>query len=161
MLSTIEGIGRTVLGFEATLVRRISMAGEANAEADGRKYKAKWEEDRWQYTSGKFFNKKVMALDTRYIGHVVRETEDKILVFGDGDDRYHISKNWHTVSVSLNVLIGPRSTKSSGIIREVRLNSIHAFYSVSTAKDTVFSLMLKYILLSPKSSNKKRYCSER
>ena len=32
MLSTIEGIGRTVLGFEATLVRRISMAGEANAE---------------------------------------------------------------------------------------------------------------------------------
>ena len=34
-----------------------------------------------------------MALDTPHIGRVVRETEDKILVFGDGDDRYHISKN--------------------------------------------------------------------
>lgn len=35
-------------------------------------------------TMGKYFNRGVMALDTPYIGHVVRETFDKILVFGEG-----------------------------------------------------------------------------
>ena len=40
--------------------------------------------------SGKYFNKGVMALDTPHIGHVVRETDDKIVVFGDHDYRYDI-----------------------------------------------------------------------
>ncbi|MEW5840246.1 hypothetical protein [Nitrososphaera sp.] len=43
-------------------------------------------------TSGKYFNKGVSAKDRPYIGHVVRETEDKIVVFGDGDERYDILK---------------------------------------------------------------------
>jgi hypothetical protein len=34
-------------------------------------------------TFGKYFNKGVMAMDTPHIGHVVRETDDKIVVFGD------------------------------------------------------------------------------
>jgi hypothetical protein len=34
-------------------------------------------------TTGKFFNRGVMALDSPYIGHVIRETEDKIVVFGE------------------------------------------------------------------------------
>jgi hypothetical protein len=33
-------------------------------------------------TSGKYFNKGVKALDAPDIGHVVRETPDKIVVFG-------------------------------------------------------------------------------
>ncbi|HXG06113.1 MAG TPA: hypothetical protein VNI77_02165 [Nitrososphaera sp.] len=40
--------------------------------------------------SGKYFNKGVKALDSPHIGHVVRETDDTIVVFGGGDDRYDI-----------------------------------------------------------------------
>ena len=40
--------------------------------------------------SGKYFNKGVKALDAPHVGHVVRETTDKIVVFGEGDDRYDI-----------------------------------------------------------------------
>jgi len=39
-------------------------------------------------TTGKYFNKGVKALDSPHIGHVIRETDDKIVVvFGGGDDR--------------------------------------------------------------------------
>lgn len=44
-------------------------------------------------TSGKYFNKGVKALDTPDIGHVVRETPDKIVVFGGGDERYDMKMN--------------------------------------------------------------------
>ena len=40
--------------------------------------------------SGRYFNKGVKALDSPHVGHVVRETDDKIVVFGGGDDRYDI-----------------------------------------------------------------------
>jgi hypothetical protein len=35
----------------------------------------------------------VKALDSPHVGHVVRETDDKIVVFGGGDDRYDIPKS--------------------------------------------------------------------
>jgi hypothetical protein len=44
-------------------------------------------------TSGKYFNKGVKALDSPHVGHVVRETADKIVVFGHGDDRYDIPRS--------------------------------------------------------------------
>jgi hypothetical protein len=31
-----------------------------------------------------------MALDSPHIGHVVRETDDKIIMFGGGKERYDI-----------------------------------------------------------------------
>ena len=40
--------------------------------------------------SGKYFNKGVKALDSPHVGHVVRETDSVIVVFGAGDDRYDI-----------------------------------------------------------------------
>ena len=43
--------------------------------------------------SGKYFNKGVKALDAPHIGHAVRETADKVVVFGEGDDRYDIPKD--------------------------------------------------------------------
>ena len=43
--------------------------------------------------SGKYFNKGVKALDSPHVGHVVRETSSKIVVFGHGDDRYDIPKS--------------------------------------------------------------------
>jgi hypothetical protein len=56
-------------------------------------------------TSGKYFNKGVKALDSPDIGHVVRETPDKIVVFGGKDERYdiHVSE---IQQVGANVLIG-------------------------------------------------------
>ena len=41
-------------------------------------------------TAGKYFNRGVMALDSPYIGHVVRKTDDKIVVFDERNDRYDI-----------------------------------------------------------------------
>ena len=46
-----------------------------------------------------------MALDSPYIGHVVRETEDKIVVFGEKNDRYDIPKS-EIQTTGRNVLIG-------------------------------------------------------
>ena len=56
-------------------------------------------------TAGKYFNRGVMALDSPYIGHVVRETDDKIVVFGERNDRYDIPKSEIQMN-SRNVLIG-------------------------------------------------------
>jgi hypothetical protein len=55
--------------------------------------------------SGKYFNRGVMALDTPHIGHVVRETDDKIVVFGDGKERYDIPVS-EIQTTGRNVLIG-------------------------------------------------------
>jgi adenylate cyclase len=56
-------------------------------------------------TTGKYFNRGVMALDSPYIGHVVRETFDKVVVFGEGNDRYDIPKS-EIQTTGRNVLIG-------------------------------------------------------
>ncbi|MDW0315042.1 MAG: hypothetical protein QN716_06675, partial [Nitrososphaeraceae archaeon] len=58
-------------------------------------------------TLGKYFNKGVSALDAPDIGHVVRETPDKIVVFGGGDERYDIPIS-EIQQVGANVLIGLR-----------------------------------------------------
>ncbi|HEX7208886.1 MAG TPA: hypothetical protein VF233_11940 [Nitrososphaeraceae archaeon] len=44
-------------------------------------------------TSGRYFNKGVMALDVPDTRHVVRETDDKIVIFGEGKNRYDIPKS--------------------------------------------------------------------
>jgi sporulation protein YlmC with PRC-barrel domain len=56
-------------------------------------------------TAGKYFNRAVMALDAPHVGFVVRETPDKIVVFGEKNERYDIpiSEIQH---VSKNVLVG-------------------------------------------------------
>jgi sporulation protein YlmC with PRC-barrel domain len=55
--------------------------------------------------SGKYFNKGVMALDAPHIGHVVRETDDKIVVFGGWSERYDIPIS-EIQTTGRNVLIG-------------------------------------------------------
>jgi hypothetical protein len=56
-------------------------------------------------TLGKYFNKGVMALDTPHLGYVVRETENKIIVFDGRNDRYDIPKS-EIQTTGRNVLIG-------------------------------------------------------
>jgi hypothetical protein len=55
--------------------------------------------------SGKYFNKGVKALDESNLGHVVRETPDKIVIFGGKNNRYDIPIS-EIQQVSANVLIG-------------------------------------------------------
>lgn len=55
-------------------------------------------------TSGKYFNRGVMALDAPHIGHIVRETQDKVVIFGEGNDRYDIPKS-EIQTTGRNVLI--------------------------------------------------------
>ncbi|HZE77401.1 MAG TPA: hypothetical protein VE089_02520 [Nitrososphaeraceae archaeon] len=56
-------------------------------------------------TSGKYFNKGVKSLDSPDIGHVVRETPEKIIVFGGKNERYDIPIA-EINQVGGNVLIG-------------------------------------------------------
>ena len=44
-------------------------------------------------TTGKYFNRGVMALDSPYIGHVVRETDDKMVIFGSFGYRFDVPKS--------------------------------------------------------------------
>lgn len=56
-------------------------------------------------TFGRYFNKCVKALDDPDLGHVVRETPDKIVVFGDKNERYDIPIS-EIRTTGKNVLIG-------------------------------------------------------
>jgi sporulation protein YlmC with PRC-barrel domain len=58
-------------------------------------------------TSGKYFNKGVKALDEPNVGYVVRETPDKIIVFGEKNERFDIPIK-EIQQVGANVLIGLR-----------------------------------------------------
>ena len=59
-------------------------------------------------TSGKYFNRGVKSLDNSDLGFVVRETPDKIIVFGKGNERYDIPIK-EIQQVGGNVLIGLNS----------------------------------------------------
>jgi hypothetical protein len=55
--------------------------------------------------SGRYFNKEAKSLIPHMLDtYVVRETSDKIVVFGEGDDRYDIPKD-KIRSAAANVLI--------------------------------------------------------
>lgn len=88
-------------------------------------------------TSGKYFNKGVMALDSPHIGHVVRETDDKIVVFGDGKERYDIPKS-EIQTTGRNVLIGrnyDQIVKQYKVEREAPLPTSRPISSRTLEKD--------------------------
>src|ERR671926_372232 len=55
-------------------------------------------------TTGKYFNRGVMALDSPYIGHVIKETADKIVIFGDYNYRFDVPKS-EIKEVGRNVIL--------------------------------------------------------
>ena len=57
-------------------------------------------------TSRKYLHKYELALETPQIGYVVRETEDKIIVYNGIMDRCDIPKSEIQNTGSRNVLIG-------------------------------------------------------
>jgi hypothetical protein len=56
-------------------------------------------------TSAIYLNKDVLALETPHIGYVIRETENKIIVYNGIMDRYDIPKS-EIQNIGRNVLIG-------------------------------------------------------
>ena len=56
-------------------------------------------------TGGNYFNKDVLALETPHIGYVIRETENKIIVYNGIMDRYDIPKS-EIQNAARNMLIG-------------------------------------------------------
>ena len=54
--------------------------------------------------SSKYFNKGVKTLDNPKIGFVVRETPDKIVIFGEGNNRFDIPKS-EIYQVCVNVIL--------------------------------------------------------
>jgi sporulation protein YlmC with PRC-barrel domain len=50
------------------------------------------------------FNKGVRAKNEDHVGHVMKETDDKIVVFGDHDYRYDIPKS-KIIAVGRNVIL--------------------------------------------------------
>ena len=56
-------------------------------------------------TSGQSINKEVKALDSPYMGDVVRETDEKIIVFGHYYSRFDIPKS-EIVAVGRNIIVG-------------------------------------------------------
>jgi hypothetical protein len=54
--------------------------------------------------SGKYFNKGVKTLDNPKIGFVVRETPDKIVIFGEGNNIFDIPKS-EIYQVGINVIL--------------------------------------------------------
>jgi sporulation protein YlmC with PRC-barrel domain len=60
--------------------------------------------------SGKYFNKGVKTLDNPDVGFVVRETPDKIVVFGEKNKRYDVPIS-KIQQVGANVLLGINSSE--------------------------------------------------
>jgi sporulation protein YlmC with PRC-barrel domain len=59
---------------------------------------------------GKYFNRGVMALDSPHIGHVVKETDKQIVVFGERNERFDIPVS-EIQTTGRNVLIGLTSAE--------------------------------------------------
>jgi len=70
-------------------------------------------------TLGNYLNKAVLALETPRIGYVVRETEDKIIIYNGIMDRYDIPKSEIQNTGSRNVLIG---LPLYGIVQKYKVN---------------------------------------
>jgi hypothetical protein len=84
-------------------------------------------------TGGNYLNKDVLALETPRIGYVIRETENKIIVYNGTMDRYDIPKSEIQNTGSRNVLIG---LPLYGIVHKYKVNREEEEPSpiISTAK---------------------------
>jgi hypothetical protein len=70
-------------------------------------------------TLGNYLDKDVLALETPRIGYVVRETEDKIIIYNGIMDRYDIPKSEIQNTGIRNVLIG---LPLYGIVHKYKVN---------------------------------------
>ena len=60
-----------------------------------------------QLTSGKYINKGVKELDLTHVGHLVRETEGKVIVFGHYEYRFDFSSITYTYATLSSASASP------------------------------------------------------
>ena len=95
-------------------------------------------------TFGKYFNKHVKALDSHHLGYVARETEDKIVVFSQANDRYDIPKS-EIQTVGRNVLIGLNLYEIENkykVSQEGLLSRSHKENNHTLAKKTIANMIM-------------------
>ncbi len=109
-ISKIQQVGANVLlGLDSSELREYSISRDAPLPTSK---KDPWEKDDsvvdLSSYEGKYpntlFNKGVRAKNEDHVGHVMKETNDKIVIFGEGNNRFDISKS-EIYQVGMNVIL--------------------------------------------------------
>ena len=109
-ISKIQQVGANVLlGLDSSELREYSISRDAPLPTSK---KNPWEKDDsvvdLSSYEGKYpntlFNKGVRAKNEDHVGHVMKETNDKIVIFGEGNNRFDISKS-EIYQVGMNVIL--------------------------------------------------------
>jgi len=109
-ISKIQQVGANVLlGLDSSALREYSISRDAPLPTSK---KDPWEKDDsvvdLSSYEGKYpntlFNKGVRAKNEDHVGHVMKETNDKIVIFGEGNNRFDISKS-EIYQVGMNVIL--------------------------------------------------------
>jgi len=109
-ISKIQQVGANVLlGINSSELREYSISrdaplptsrkdpwGEQDSDLDLSSYEGKY--------PNTLFNKGVRAKNEDHVGHVMKETNDKIVVFGEGNNRFDIPKS-EIYQVGMNVIL--------------------------------------------------------
>jgi sporulation protein YlmC with PRC-barrel domain len=109
-ISKIQQVGANVLlGIDSSELREYSISRDAPLPTSK---KDPWEKDDsvvdLSSYEGKYpntlFNKGVRAKNEDHVGHVMKETNDKIVIFGEGNNRFDIPKS-EIYQVGMNVIL--------------------------------------------------------
>ena len=109
-ISKIQQVGANVLlGLDSSELREYSISRDAPLPTSK---KNPWEKDDsvvdLSSYEGKYpntlFNKGVRAKNEDHVGHVMKETNDKIVIFGEGNNRFDIPKS-EIYQVGMNVIL--------------------------------------------------------
>jgi sporulation protein YlmC with PRC-barrel domain len=109
-ISKIQQVGANVLlGLDSSELREYSISRDAPLPTSK---KDSWEKDDYVVDlssyEGKYpntlFNKGVRAKNEDHVGHVMKETNDKIVIFGEGNNRFDIPKS-EIYQVGMNVIL--------------------------------------------------------
>jgi sporulation protein YlmC with PRC-barrel domain len=109
-ISKIQQVGANVLlGLDSSELREYSISRDAPLPTSKRD---PWEKDDsvvdLSSYEGKYpntlFNKGVRAKNEDHVGHVMKETNDKIVIFGEGNNRFDIPKS-EIYQVGMNVIL--------------------------------------------------------
>ena len=109
-ISKIQQVGANVLlGLDSSELREYSISRDAPLKTSK---KDPWEKDDsvvdLSSYEGKYpntlFNKGVRAKNEDHVGHIMKETNDKIVVFGEGNNRFDIPKS-EIYQVGMNVIL--------------------------------------------------------
>ena len=109
-ISKIQQVGANVLlGLDSSELREYSISRDAPLPTSK---KDPWEKDDsvvdLSSYEGKYpntlFNKGVRAKNEDHVGHVMKETNDKIVIFGEGNNRFDIPKS-EIYQVGMNVIL--------------------------------------------------------